>query len=102
MKTGPEISNFEARFVPAREIRARLQEAPSPLISVLVPRDSTARVYTTCKGGCLGIIASESEPFYEDCSRLRLSATGTLRPCIMMNTGVLMRAASTPKIIRKP
>jgi cyclic pyranopterin phosphate synthase len=104
MKIGPEISNFESRFVPAREMRARLQEALGALVPVVMPRDSTARVYTTSRGGRLGIIASESEPFCGDCSRLRLSATGMLRPCIMMNTGMSLRGVRSedyPEIVAK-
>jgi cyclic pyranopterin phosphate synthase len=104
MKIGPGISDFETRFVPAREMRAKLQEALGPLTSVGMPRDSTARVYTTPQGARLGMIASESEPFCGDCSRLRLSATGMLRPCIMMNTGVSLRgvnSADYPAIVSK-
>lgn len=94
MKIGPGIKDFETRFVPASEIRSRLQEALGPLTPVSIPRDSTAKVYTTALGGRLGIIASESEPFCEDCSRLRLSATGMLRPCLMTNTGISLRNVS--------
>jgi len=32
--------------------------------------------------GRIGIIASLSEPFCSDCSRLRLTATGMIRPCL--------------------
>ena len=94
MKIGPGISDFDTKFVPAREMRAKLQSAFGELTPVALPRDSTARVYTTAQGGRIGIIASESEPFCGDCSRLRLSATGMLRPCIMMNTGISLRHAA--------
>ena len=78
MKIGPGINDFETRFVPAREIRSKLQEALGMLTAVSMPHDSTAKVYATSEGGRIGIIASESEPFCGDCSRLRLSATGML------------------------
>ena len=91
MKIGPGITDFDTRFVPAREMRARLEAAYGSLIPVSAPRDSTSKIYSTSQGARIGIIASESEPFCSDCSRLRLSATGTLRPCIMMNTGVSLR-----------
>ncbi len=104
MKIGPGISDFNTRFVPARDVRARLQGALGALIPVSVARDSTARVYTTSQGARVGIIASESEPFCGDCSRLRLSATGMLRPCIMMNTGLSLRGVRSedyPEIVGK-
>lgn len=104
MKIGPGINDFETRFVPAREIRSKLQEALGMLTAVSMPHDSTAKVYATSEGGRIGIIASESEPFCGDCSRLRLSATGMLRPCIMMNTGLSLRGVASedyPAIVSK-
>ncbi len=104
MKIGPGIRDFESRFVPAREIRSRLEKALGPLVPVVMPRDSTARVYTMSRGERVGIIASESEPFCGDCSRLRLSATGVLRPCLMMNTGVSLRGVAAeefPEVVSK-
>ncbi len=104
MKIGPGINDFDTRFVPAREMRARLRDALGELTPVSMPRDSTAKVYTTAEGGRIGIIGSESEPFCGDCSRLRLSATGTLRPCLMMNIGVSLRGMATenyPDVVSK-
>ena len=106
MKIGPGITDFETRFVPARETRARLQRELGELVSVSMPRDSTAQVYRTSEDGRIGIIASESEPFCGDCSRLRLSATGMLRPCLMTNNGISLRdvaaedyAATVSKVV---
>lgn len=93
MKIGPGQEDFKRRFIPAAQTRDRLREAAGGLDSVAMPRDSTAQVFTTPQGGRVGFIASESEPFCGDCSRLRLSATGTLRPCLMLNTGISLRHA---------
>lgn len=104
MKIGPGIKDFDTRFVPARDMRAKLENTLGPLVPVSMPRDSTARIYTTSLGGRIGIIASESEPFCGDCSRLRLSATGMLRPCIMMDTGASLRGITGedyPAIVSK-
>ncbi|MBI4224388.1 MAG: GTP 3',8-cyclase MoaA, partial [Deltaproteobacteria bacterium] len=38
--------------------------------------------------GRIGFIASMSEPFCENCSRLRLTANGTLRPCLFSEEAV--------------
>ena len=41
-----------------------------------------ARYYRLRGGGVVGTIAPVSEPFCRSCNRLRLSATGKLRPCL--------------------
>jgi hypothetical protein len=40
----------------------------------------------------LGFIASESRPYCGECSRLRLSATGVLRSCLMSERGASLRS----------
>jgi cyclic pyranopterin phosphate synthase len=49
-----------------------------------IPRgDRTAESYTIRGGrGRVGFIASLSEPFCENCSRMRLTADGKIRPCL--------------------
>ena len=44
-------------------------------------------------GGELGIIASVTEPFCGDCTRLRVSADGLLYTCLFATQGVSVRAA---------
>lgn len=89
MKVGPAASEYAELFFPASEIQERLRHAE------MVPRaaeiDSTARLFRTARGGDIGIIASETQPFCGACSRLRLSAKGKLRSCLFSDTGVDLR-----------
>jgi cyclic pyranopterin phosphate synthase len=90
MKIGPDHSTTFDRFVSADEMIASLEPHVS-LQPVAVPHDSTSFVFETLEGARLGFIASESKPFCGSCSRLRLSATGTLRSCLMSEQGVALR-----------
>lgn len=90
MKIGPEHANTFERFVPADEMLARLRPEFT-LNPVAVPHDSTSFVFETPEGARLGFIASESKPFCGACSRLRLSATGVLRACLMREDGISLR-----------
>jgi cyclic pyranopterin phosphate synthase len=76
--------------VSADEMIAGLEKFVA-LRPVAVPHDSTSFVFETPEGARLGFIASESKPFCGTCSRLRLSATGTLRSCLMSERGVSLR-----------
>lgn len=49
---------------------------------------STSFSYDIENGAKVGFIASESKPFCGDCSRLRISATGIFRPCLMIDHGI--------------
>ncbi len=46
------------------------------------PYDSTALRYKISHGGTFGIIANESQPFCQGCTRLRLSSNGHLYGCL--------------------
>ena len=87
MKIGPAIADHERQYLPAAEMLDRLR-SEHELVPVLQERDSTAFVYRTPEGAELGFIASESKPFCGGCSRLRLSATGKLRSCLMREDGI--------------
>jgi GTP 3',8-cyclase len=90
MRIGPRHRDFEQLFVSADEmidvLRARCSLRPVP-----VENDSTSFVYRTENGAEVGFIASESKPFCASCSRLRLSATGHLRACLMSERGLSVR-----------
>ena len=90
MKIGPGHATTFDRFVSADEMIAGL-EPHVTLRPVTVPYDSTSFVFETEGGGRIGFIASESKPFCGSCSRLRLSATGMLRSCLMSERGVSLR-----------
>ncbi|MFZ4715002.1 MAG: GTP 3',8-cyclase MoaA [Bacteriovoracaceae bacterium] len=55
------------------------------------PQDSTSVNLKTESGHYFGIIASESEPFCQHCSRMRLSADGKLYGCLMKNEGLSLK-----------
>jgi len=100
MKIGDYAKHWQ-RFIPADEMISKLEESTS-LYPVAVPADSTSFVFTTTEGGRLGFIASESKPFCGSCSRLRLSATGTLRSCLMSEQGLSLRGlgpAEYPRVL---
>lgn len=69
------------KMLPIPQLRAWVEEHFSlePM-----PRGSdAAETYKLVgSGGRVGFIASLSEPFCADCSRLRLSASGKIRPCL--------------------
>lgn len=69
-----------------------------PLIEL--PRNgNTAQTFAVAGGaGSVGFIGSLTEPFCESCSRIRISAHGTIRPCLFSDYEVdlkgLMRAGA--------
>jgi GTP 3',8-cyclase len=97
MKIGPRHGDFEAMFVPADEMIAAIA-ARHALHAVAVENDSTAFVYRTDHVAEIGFIASESKPFCDACSRLRLSATGHLRACLMSERGLNVRGLSPAQL----
>lgn len=90
MRIGPAVAEHPRLFVPASETIAALR-AHVDLVEVEVARDSTSFVYATAQGARLGFIASESRPFCGACSRLRLTAEGVLRACLMKEDGLSLR-----------
>jgi cyclic pyranopterin phosphate synthase len=75
-------------FITVAEIQKRLQERYQ-----LQPHNSSgvARLFTTETGVRIGFIPTLSEPFCHGCSRLRLTAWGTLRPCLFSSLEVDLR-----------
>jgi cyclic pyranopterin phosphate synthase len=90
MKIGCSNQNHSRNFVPALEIIKKIEES-EVLSPQSVNRDSTSFNFTTASGARLGFIASESQAFCSFCSRLRLTAAGKLRACIMSEAGVNLR-----------
>lgn len=78
--------------VPAAELLARLRQVAD--LEPIGPayRGETARRYRYTDGsGEIGFIASISQPFCGDCSRLRLSADGKLFTCLFAKQGFDVR-----------
>lgn len=90
MRIGPDLSRHAQRLIGCDEMEAGLAREFG-LSPVATSPDSTSRVFTTAGGARLGFIASETRAFCADCSRLRLSATGFLRACVMGQEGISIR-----------
>jgi len=94
MPIGVAASRHRAWFVPAREVRARLQAAfnlaPLPYEPGATSRNLAARD-ADGRSGVLGFIAPCSEPFCAGCRRLRLTATGRLLGCLARPEGPDLR-----------
>jgi len=92
MKIGYALQYFDRHFVSADDAISKIQKNWD-LTKVKMPADSTSFNYQAIskqgkkRNAKVGFIASETKPFCGDCSRLRLSSEGTLRPCIMINEG---------------
>jgi cyclic pyranopterin phosphate synthase len=85
------VSGFQQdQVVPSAETRARIEAALGPL--EIVPGHNghdPARPYRIPGAqGQLGFISSVSEPFCEGCNRLRLTADGKLRLCLLRDDEV--------------
>jgi cyclic pyranopterin phosphate synthase len=90
MKIGPAYEMNPLLFIPAAETIKKIK-TKEKLTREKVSIDSTSFNYTTPSGAKIGFIASESKPFCGSCSRLRLSATGKLRACLMSEAGLDLR-----------
>jgi GTP 3',8-cyclase len=80
------------QVVSAAEIVERIdRELPLEPLPRAQPNDVAARYRYRDGGGELGVIASMTQPFCGDCSRLRLSADGQLYTCLFATTGTDLR-----------
>ncbi|MCT4640849.1 MAG: GTP 3',8-cyclase MoaA [Bacteriovoracaceae bacterium] len=90
MKVGHGIPHFDRHFVSADDAIKKIKKGWN-LKKMQMPKDSTSFNYMAGKENMkanIGFIASETKPFCSDCSRLRLTNKGVLRPCMMVNEGV--------------
>jgi len=70
------------KVVPAREILRRIDDA-FPLAGMHGPHVEPAERYAYRDGiGDVGVIASVTQPFCENCDRVRLTAEGQFRTCL--------------------
>jgi cyclic pyranopterin phosphate synthase len=78
--------------VPAHEIIARLNaEFPIEPIDANYRGEVAKRWRYKDGGGEIGIIASVTQPFCGDCTRMRLSAEGRLYTCLFASDGFDLR-----------
>jgi len=75
-------------FVSATAMRDRIRRdhelAP-------IEADGVATRFATARGGRIGFITTMSDPFCDGCRRMRLTAWGTLRPCLFSAREVDLR-----------
>jgi len=85
--------NWEERTVTAQEIRARIESALGPLQPAKMRAgNGPARYYRLPGGkGTVGFITPISEHFCYKCNRLRLTADGQLRPCLLSDREIDLR-----------
>nr|HID13333.1 GTP 3',8-cyclase MoaA [Anaerolineae bacterium] len=86
-------SKWEERVVTAQEIRERIEAALGELEPAKVSAGSGPARYYRLPGarGTLGFITPISEHFCYRCNRLRLTADGQLRPCLLSDYEIDLR-----------
>jgi cyclic pyranopterin phosphate synthase len=87
------------KVLTGEEIRAVI-DAEFPLVAEKRPAGSTARTWRFADGqGRVGFVNPVSEPFCDDCNRIRLTADGRLRTCLFSlhetDLRALMRAGAS-------
>jgi len=86
MPIGPvaQQQGWKTHLVTAAEMRARLEAVYGPLIPVQVTGAGPARTFRLENApGTIGFISAVSEHFCATCNRLRLTADGKLRFCLL-------------------
>ncbi len=101
MRVGPLAATGRDPLIPAAELRARLGSLFGPPRPESVAADSTSSVWTFPNGARIGFVASETEPFCGNCSRLRLSARGRLRSCLFRPEGPSLRNLSGEALVQE-
>ena len=92
MDVGGATAWSMAQVVPRDEMLARLGACYGPIETVVDASSAPARRYRLPDGTTIGIIASTTAPFCEDCDRSRLTADGTWYSCLYAARGVDVRA----------
>ena len=89
MPIGHAAKEFDRWFVSSQEVLEKLgkefQLSPLPRRNGSSSREFSVRT-TTGRTGTIGVISSSSQPFCDDCNRLRLTATGELIGCLAKGT----------------
>ncbi len=88
------VAGFQtSAYVSSEETMARIQAALGPLRPLDTSGYDPARTYRLDGAhGTLGFISSVSQPFCAQCGRLRLTAEGRLRLCLLRDDEVDLRA----------
>jgi GTP 3',8-cyclase len=88
------VAGFQtSAYVSSEETMARIQAVLGPLRPIDTSGYDPARTYRLDGAhGTLGFISSVSQPFCAQCGRLRLTAEGRLRLCLLRDDEVDLRA----------
>jgi len=106
MPFGAVADLADAGIVTSEETMARIEAALGPLDPVDLSGDDPARTYRLRGApGRLGFISPVSQPFCSRCGRLRLTADGRLRLCLLRDDEVdlltPLRAGASPEELRE-
>ncbi len=83
---------YDESLVTSAETRRRLEDRFGPLEAIETPPGDPARVWKIPGArGTVGFISPISAPFCADCNRVRLTADGKLRLCLLRNDEVELR-----------
>lgn len=100
------VAGFQSRaYVPSSRTRARIEQALGRLAPVDITGRDPARTYRLPGArGTVGFISPVSQPFCAGCGRLRLTADGRLRLCLLRDDEIdlrsRLRAGATHQDIR--
>jgi len=79
--------------VTKREIMTKIKHKIGKLVPLDIERSSPAKLYTFSDGkGIIGFIPSISEPFCENCDRVRLTSDGHFLTCLFEKPGFDIKA----------
>jgi cyclic pyranopterin phosphate synthase len=93
MPIGANVGWAGDGIVPMAEVRHRIEHALGPLHPVHGPVGNGPARYFHLSGaeGTIGFIGTQTEHFCPACNRLRLTADGRLRPCLLSDDEIDLR-----------
>jgi cyclic pyranopterin phosphate synthase len=78
------------RFLVSQEEMLRIVSGRYRFVPLTRVTGATARYWQTEEGQVFGVIANESEPFCQDCDRLRLDSHGRIYGCLSSNDPIAL------------
>ncbi len=88
MNTGSAADFAQRHFVSGAEVVARITAREPVRPAGRRAPDDPAALFRLTDGTTFGIIASDTQPFCDACTRLRLSPAGALRTCLYQPQGL--------------
>ncbi|MFM1843382.1 MAG: hypothetical protein RLZZ490_2125 [Cyanobacteriota bacterium] len=109
MPIGNQTLFDQKAWIPSAELRHRIQQKMGlePLQNPLIPGNGPADIFQIPGAlGTVGFISQMSECFCDRCNRVRLSADGWLRPCLLNETDQLdlktpWRSSKDPETLKQ-